>query len=431
MKSEKLEDYMGGWLVGDFFPALINSKDIEVSVRILQQYEYAGFFYRKRDTEVLVIIDGVILSDGKRYSQGDILIFSAGDMIDIFPITRSVCVEIKTPGGKIDKRYEVPIELKKIENICNYVYRDLGEVEDFKGDINSEVVKKEDVTILIQGPISNSFTKSGIESVRKYFPESPIILSTWEGSDLNGLDYDHVVISEDPGGLIVPFWNGDKLSNNTNRYIVSTLAGLNQVKTKYVLKLRSDMYILGDSFLKYFRKYPKRKKKFSLFKERIIVPEIYTRESLDYQCGREKHHIECPYHITDWAMFGLKEDVDLWLSHVPFSDKHNVLDKYTKTYRYPAGWDLPPEQFYFISALKTKFPDVRMTDIFDYTDETVKKAKEYTMNNFIILNSMQMKLFCGKYPHEFLINNGTHYAMSGLLKNSDFIEYYKKMSETE
>ena len=432
MKNDKLDNYISGWIVGNFCPTLVNRSDIEISIKTFHQYEYSGFFYRRRDTEYVIVIEGCIVSNGVKYGKGDILVISPSEIIDLFPIVETVCALIKTPGGKTDKVYDRPISLNIIEDICNFVFNELitDKLPSKKQVIESRINKK-DITVLVQGPISKSFTESGLKSIRKYLPESKIVLSTWEGSDVSNLDYDKIVISKDPGGVVVPFWNGDSLSNNTNRYLVSTLAGLNEVDTKFVLKLRSDMYVLGDDFLNFFDKYPKRKEEFSLFKHRIIVPEIYTRKYLEYQCGEKKHRIECPFHITDWAMFGLKEDIDLWLSHVPFSDEENVMDKYTKECIYPSGWDLPPEQFYFIEALKTKYHNIHMKDVFDYDDKLVRLATEYTMNNFIILNTMKMKLFCGKYPHEFLINNGKSYATNGLMKNSDFEEYYKNIGLVE
>ena len=85
--------------------------------------------------------------------------------------------------------------------------------------------------------------------IRKYLPKSKIILSTWDGSNVNGLDYDIVIFNKDPGGSLCSA-NDDKILNNVNREIVSTLAGLKVCKTKYVFKIRSDLIIKSNKILK-------------------------------------------------------------------------------------------------------------------------------------------------------------------------------------
>lgn len=55
---------------------------------------------------------------------------------------------------------------------------------------------------------------------------SEIVLSTWKNDDVSGLDYDKLVLSEDPG---------DNSICNINRQIVSRLAWIKLASRKCVL----------------------------------------------------------------------------------------------------------------------------------------------------------------------------------------------------
>ena len=79
------------------------------------------------------------------------------------------------------------------------------------------------MSVVVQGAIDKDYTSKCLASIRKYLPEAEIILSTWEGCDVEGLDYDNLLLNKDPGtsDLIrkYPFEH----PNNVNRQIVSTI----------------------------------------------------------------------------------------------------------------------------------------------------------------------------------------------------------------
>jgi len=65
------------------------------------------------------------------------------------------------------------------------------------------MVSAENISFVVQGPVFNKIetadqsfsTKDVLTSIRNNFPAAEIILSTWEGTDIRGLDYDKVVYS--------------------------------------------------------------------------------------------------------------------------------------------------------------------------------------------------------------------------------------------
>ena len=104
------------------------------------------------------------------------------------------------------------------------------------------------ISFVMQGPIhkEKNVTKNCCKSIRKFFPESKIILSTWKGSNSDDLDIDEKIESEDPGSNIF-YYNNHKLENNVNRMLRSSLNGLLAVNSEYSVKLRSDNYLQSNS----------------------------------------------------------------------------------------------------------------------------------------------------------------------------------------
>ena len=114
------------------------------------------------------------------------------------------------------------------------------------------MIESKDISIVVQGAIDIELTTLCLKSIRKILPNSQIILSTWQGSNINDLDYDVLIENKDPGCTVCSKQNG---KNNINRQIVSTISALKAVKTKYVLKLRSDMILTNLNFIKAFIKF--------------------------------------------------------------------------------------------------------------------------------------------------------------------------------
>ena len=170
-----------------------------------------------------------------------------------------------------------------------------------------------DISIVVQGPIigqssyyiTEETTKLVCARLRDLFPKSEIILSVKVGSNIEGIIYDKIVFSEDPGATWFDIdLENNKMLNNCNRMIVSTLAGIKSARRKYVFKVRSDLFVLSKSFLDYFNKYSHFNEQYRFVKNRIIAFSVF---SIKAELG--KFIMQRPYHISDWAYFGLKEDL--------------------------------------------------------------------------------------------------------------------------
>lgn len=161
------------------------------------------------------------------------------------------------------------------------------------------MIDHKDISIVFQGNLptdaSHEYQSSiaNIARVRNTFPDSAILLGTWQGRNVpRNLDIDHVVFSKDPGPLPSFKNNALHIENNVNRQISSSAQVLKCVQTKYTLKLRLDCALHHTEFLNYYAKYGKT----SDGQERIAVPSFFTIDPRMYE--------QMPFHISDWFAFG-------------------------------------------------------------------------------------------------------------------------------
>lgn len=57
----------------------------------------------------------------------------------------------------------------------------------------TNVVSKHDISVVVQGAIDPHLTPMCLQSIRKHLPGAEIILSTWQNSRVDGLNYDKLV----------------------------------------------------------------------------------------------------------------------------------------------------------------------------------------------------------------------------------------------
>jgi hypothetical protein len=131
-----------------------------------------------------------------------------------------------------------------------------------------------------------------------------LIFSTWEDQELEFIEGEKVVLSKDPGSGLR--YQNVTASNNINRQIVSTFAGLRQVRTPYVVKMRSDLLVTNSRLGSILRKIPATpNNELSTFKNYVIVPDRLTFSP------RKKTNPAL--HVTDMLQAGVTSDVlSLW-----------------------------------------------------------------------------------------------------------------------
>ena len=280
-----------------------------------------------------------------------------------------------------------------------------------------------DISFVVQGAVDKKITKECLNSIRKCFPGAKIILSTWKGTNVTNLSFDQLVVSDDPGACtysLIPDLN------NINRQIVSTVAGLEIVTTKYAAKVRSDLCFESPDFLMYFKAFPKYDEQYKIVKERMIIMTMYTRIIHD----NIVNPVLANYHPSDWFFFGFTEDVKKFWS-IKLIEDLSAFSRYylehseeKSTIPYPLMTaKITPEQ-YFGAHFFGLGTDETFTSI------SLKKQKESVksmINNFVVLDREYSKIYSLKWIdrsyNEWLLP-GT--GAISVMFYGEFLKYYKR-----
>jgi len=99
----KLNDHIGGWIIGDFEKSLLRTKDFEVSVKVHPKGEIWPAHFHKIATEYNVLISGSMSMCGVELITGDTFIVEPNEVAD--PVFHEDCTVmcIKVPSIIGDK----------------------------------------------------------------------------------------------------------------------------------------------------------------------------------------------------------------------------------------------------------------------------------------------------------------------------------------
>ena len=278
------------------------------------------------------------------------------------------------------------------------------------------------ISVVVQGAVGEVTSKCLI-NIRQFLPGAEIILSTWEGTDTNGLDFDILVQSQDPGSIQHDFsiQNIKKSANNFNRQLVSTSAGLANASRPYVLKLRSDLLLQQVDFLAYWDLFSSRNPTYSFFKHRVLCSSLYSREYSD-QFG---NGFPLPFHPSDFWIFGFYDDIRDYFD----CPQQSILEGGNWTFKYPNRvpyrtqlWRYAPEQYFCLNWVKKHQKGVVFEDWSDWNLENIELSNRILYNNFIFLGSKQT----GIYSPAHLNSAKRENEIPGLITHQRFLEQYKK-----
>lgn len=289
-------------------------------------------------------------------------------------------------------------------------------------------IVSDDISIVFQGPVIPKITKNAILAARNIFPQATIILSTWVGENYSGLDYNKIILNQDPGGTPIGRQAGGPAYNNTNRMIYGVQQGLKVVSTPYVLKLRTDIILQDVDFLKYWDIYPKRCEKYQVFSHRILNYYLFAPQ-FSYIQGRK---IPVLFHPSDWMFFGLTADVKS-LFNIPLQPEPQYSRWWVRHNKRPEQIDCwpeavfryAPEQYLFYSVAKRKFPTINFKNYMDISRKKEYLSKQIMVNNFIVLDYRQWHIKMPKY--QALIGTIPY----GQTSHSVWLESYKKYCDKD
>lgn len=274
------------------------------------------------------------------------------------------------------------------------------------------------ITVVVQGPVQNykgrthheeGITLRCLASIRQHLPGAKIILSTWPGQDLDGLDYDKLVISDDPGQ------NADAFCPvNYYRQILSTKAGLKQVETPYAVKLRSDNFLTGNEFVALQQAFPSVEKTDQAFAEKVVINANLFR--------RTSHGQRVIMSPSDFFYYGRTSDLlKIWDQPVfeqqPFGQELAEM----ATLVAPNDQQLEAEQAYCQIWLKALLPEKAplMRHRFDNNAQSIAFWERFLASNIIIADPQHSGIGLRKISVRKLkrANEYSHY---------DWLKLYRK-----
>ena len=296
------------------------------------------------------------------------------------------------------------------------------------------MINSNEISFILQGPINKVETPKCLESIRKYLPDAEIILSTWNGQDISGLDYDILVQNEPPIAPLIEKIKHKTNYNNMNRQLLSTQEGLKKASRKYAMKFRSDLILTSNKFLEYFDKFQQRTGEYNLFERKILIATLFTRFNKKF--GKQHERIKMPFHISDWWLFGLREDLDKYFLYTPLVKEPEFTNYFSlgenKSKKTPYGkamFKFAPEQYFGYECFTRNFPDIYMEDAADYSDELMGKFRKCLVDNFIVLEFEQSGIYLNKYPYSKNEKfSGDQYI--GLYNFHRYEEEYKKYCDS-
>lgn len=99
-----VDDFVKGWLVGDFNPVLFNSDSVEVGLKYYKAGDYEQTHVHDVITEYTIVVYGSVRMKGSEFGPRSIIKIEPGESTDFLSIEDSATLVIKTPSIPSDKR---------------------------------------------------------------------------------------------------------------------------------------------------------------------------------------------------------------------------------------------------------------------------------------------------------------------------------------
>jgi hypothetical protein len=106
MEVYKIDDFKGGWYVGDFSPSAFTTESFEVCFKKHSAGEKWPKHYHKEADEINLLIRGRMVIQGTELNSGDVFILRKNEIADPVFIEDCEVVIVKTPSKPGDK-YEI------------------------------------------------------------------------------------------------------------------------------------------------------------------------------------------------------------------------------------------------------------------------------------------------------------------------------------
>lgn len=253
-------------------------------------------------------------------------------------------------------------------------------------------IKEEEITFVVQGPVKvlpkKHLTHEVLQRIRKHFPLSQIILSTDKGAATSNLEFDQLVESSPP---FIPEIENDKSGHlmSANYQIVSTHHGLLNVKTKYAVKLRSDMMFYGRRILRILESVTniRQNSRFKITNAPVIV--------LNWSTVNPLKALPLIHHPSDHLYAGLTDDLErIWST--PIYPKEYM--RWFEFRDYPEnakhGGNLQrfrAEEWIWWNFVR-KYSEFPYDNSYSYPIQAIEESINFMVSNLVVVNSRMINV---------------------------------------
>ncbi len=233
-----------------------------------------------------------------------------------------------------------------------------------------------DISVIIAGKIDHlEEFDTCVKSIRDILPNSKIIVSTWDDTDVNEVNY--VLIKNKN---IEPLKSKNGEISNITRQILLVKAALKCVKTEYVLKFRPDLILYNKQIIRNY-------KKDKIVVTNLFVPNPFKDPTL--------------FHISDVVQFSTYDNIkkfwDLDIKKIN-NDKIDNLKIFGNFSGY-TNFKMLPEQILTINFFNKELNSHIELPYINYADfNYLNLWIDYVFHFFIILNySSSGVVFPGRF----------------------------------
>jgi quercetin dioxygenase-like cupin family protein len=104
LEVSRIENFTKGWVIGNYVPSLIQTKDIEIGIKEYSEGEEEEAHIHKVSTEITIVLSGEIEMNGSPHYKGDIITIEKEEEGKFKALSDNVVlVCIKTPSDPLDK----------------------------------------------------------------------------------------------------------------------------------------------------------------------------------------------------------------------------------------------------------------------------------------------------------------------------------------
>jgi quercetin dioxygenase-like cupin family protein len=106
IKKYSLDDYTGGWVIGNFVPTLYRNENVEIAIKTFKKGTKEPSHKQRIATELTIVVEGKVMLGSITGLKNDIIEIPPGIYADFEAIEESVVVCIKFPSIPGDKVLE-------------------------------------------------------------------------------------------------------------------------------------------------------------------------------------------------------------------------------------------------------------------------------------------------------------------------------------